>query len=103
EAPGGIGEFLSELGFGGSGRAVFIEKPAAVEQVGAGVFGRQHGGAAGEPVAGSVAGRAGFSFWSTRACGEPGIGAVSGCAVDGCVGHRGWSFRSGNNTDAGAG
>jgi hypothetical protein len=38
EAPGGVGEFLGEMGFGVSGGAVFIEELAAVELAGVGVF-----------------------------------------------------------------
>ena len=41
ETPGGVGEFLGELGFGGSGGLVFLEELAAVELVGGGVFGGQ--------------------------------------------------------------
>jgi hypothetical protein len=41
ETPGGVGDFLSELGFGGSGGLVFVEELAAVELVGGGVFGGQ--------------------------------------------------------------
>ena len=44
EAPGGVGELLDELGFGGSGGMVFVEELAAVELVGSGVLGREDGG-----------------------------------------------------------
>jgi hypothetical protein len=39
ETPGGVGEFLDELGFGGSGGLVFVEELAAVEMVGGGLLG----------------------------------------------------------------
>jgi hypothetical protein len=40
EAPSGVGEFLGELGFGGSGGLIFVEELAAVELVGGGVLAR---------------------------------------------------------------
>jgi hypothetical protein len=40
ETPGGVGEFLGEMGFGGRGGLVFVEELAAVEVVGGGVFAR---------------------------------------------------------------
>jgi hypothetical protein len=39
ETPGGVGEFLDELRFGGSGGSIFVEELVAVELVGGGVFG----------------------------------------------------------------
>jgi len=44
ESPGGVGEFLDELGLGGSGGLVFIEEAAAMCVVGCLVFGREDGG-----------------------------------------------------------
>src|SRR5579862_901388 len=44
KAPSGVGEFLSELGFRGSGGLVFVEELAAVELVGGGIFGGEDGG-----------------------------------------------------------
>ena len=38
--PGGVGEFLGELGFGRGGGLVLVEELAAVELVGGGVFAR---------------------------------------------------------------
>ena len=43
EAPGGVGEFLDELGFGGSGGLVFVEEAAAMCVVGGSVFGGEDG------------------------------------------------------------
>jgi hypothetical protein len=47
ESPGGVGEFLGELGFGGSGGLVFVEELAAVKLIGSGVLSSEDGGAAG--------------------------------------------------------
>ena len=44
EAPGGVGEFLGELGFGGSGGLVFVEEAAAMGVVSCLVFGGEDGG-----------------------------------------------------------
>jgi hypothetical protein len=54
DAPGGVGEFLGEVGLGGSGGLVFVEELAAVELVGGRVFGGKEGGTAGEAVCQSV-------------------------------------------------
>ena len=43
DAPGGVGEFLGELGFGGSGGFVFVEEATAMRVVGGSVFGREDG------------------------------------------------------------
>jgi hypothetical protein len=44
ESPGGVGEFLSELGLGGSGGSVFVDEAAAMGVVRCLVFGREDGG-----------------------------------------------------------
>ena len=73
EAPGGVGEFLGELGFGGGGGLVFVEKLAAVVLVGGGVLGGEDGRAAGEAVGDGVHGRTLF------ACCGAGAGGAVGC------------------------
>ncbi len=55
EAPGGIGEFLGELGLGGGGGLVFSEELAAMALVGGGILRGEGGGAAGEAVGEGVA------------------------------------------------
>jgi hypothetical protein len=67
ETPGGVGEFLSELGFGGRGRLVFLEELAAVELVCGEVLGGEHGGLAGEAVGNGVLGRTLFAGGGARA------------------------------------
>ena len=82
EAPGGVGEFLGELGFGRGGGLVFVEELAAVLLVGGLIFGGQDSGAAGEAVAEGVAGGTGFAFRGAGAGGLLGVGAINGRAVD---------------------
>ncbi len=83
EAPGGVGEFLGELGFDRGGRTALVEEMAAVLLVSGLVFGGQGRGAAQEAVAEGVLGRARFSFFGAGAGGMFGIGAIDGGAVDG--------------------
>ena len=83
EAPGGVGEFLDELGFGGGGGLVFVEELLAVALVGGGVFGGQDGGAAGEAVAEGVERGALFAGFGARAGGVLGVGAVGASAAAG--------------------
>jgi hypothetical protein len=47
EAPGGVDEFLGELGLGGGGGLVFVEELVRVALVGGGVLGGEDGGTAG--------------------------------------------------------
>jgi hypothetical protein len=54
EAPGGVGEFLDEMSFGGCGGLVFVQELAAVLLVGGGIFRRQDGGLGGQAVADGV-------------------------------------------------
>jgi hypothetical protein len=68
EAPGGVGEFVHKLGFGGSLRIVFGEELAAVLLVSGRIFGGEDGGAGRESVSEGVARRTLFA----------GIGARSG-------------------------
>jgi hypothetical protein len=81
EAPGGVGEFLGELGFGGGGGLVFVEELAAVELVGGGILGGEDGRMAGEAVSEGVLGRTLFAGGGARSGGKEGVGAVGGVAV----------------------
>ncbi len=81
EAPGGIGEFLGEVGFGGCGGLVFIEELAAMALVGGGVLRGEDGGAAGESVGEGVARGALFAGGGAGAGGMEGVGAVRSKAV----------------------
>src|ERR1700733_2445864 len=54
EAPGGVGDFVDQLSFGGGGGLVLVEKLLDVALVGFGVLGGQDGGAGGETMAESV-------------------------------------------------
>ncbi|HTS49572.1 MAG TPA: hypothetical protein VMH05_16580 [Bryobacteraceae bacterium] len=83
EAPGGVGQFLSELRFGWSRRAVFVDELAAVLLVSSLIFGGQNRSAAQQAVAEGVLGRARFTFLGAGAGGMLGIGAIDGGAVDG--------------------
>ena len=83
EAPGGVGEFLRELGFGGGGGLVFIEELAAVALVGCGVLSSENGGAAGEAVRLGVAGRTLFAGGGAGSGGAECIGPICGGAVGG--------------------
>ena len=67
EAPGGIGDFLDELSFGGSGGFVFVEKLLDVEPVSVGIFGSKDGGAGGEAVTEGVERGALFAGFGARA------------------------------------
>lgn len=54
EAPGGVGDFLDELGLSGCGGMIFVEELAAVVIVICLVFGGEDGRAGGQAVAESV-------------------------------------------------
>jgi hypothetical protein len=69
EAPSGVGELLRELGLGGGGGFVLIEKLLDVALVGFGVLGGQDGGAGGETMGESVLRRALFARCGTWAGG----------------------------------
>jgi hypothetical protein len=90
EAPGGVGEFLSELGLGGGGGLVFVEELAAVMLVGGGILGSENGGAAGEAVRLGVAGGALFAGGGAGSGGVEGIGPILGGAVGVVAGLGGW-------------
>jgi hypothetical protein len=90
EAPGGVGEFLSEVSFGGSGGFVFIEELAAVVLVCGGVLGCEHGGATGEAMGEGIEGRALFASGGAGSGGEERVGAVGAMArVGDRVCHKG--------------
>lgn len=80
ETPGGVGEFVGELGFGGGGGLEFVEEPEAVKLVGGGVLGGQDGGAAGEAVGEGVKGGMLFAGGGAGAGGKEGVGAVRAIA-----------------------
>jgi hypothetical protein len=54
EPPGGVGEFLGELGLGGSGRLVFVEELLDVTLIRGWIFGGENGAAGGQAVAEGV-------------------------------------------------
>ena len=83
EAPGGVGELLDELGFGGVGGLVFVSELAAVLFVGGRVFGGEDGGAGRESVSESVERRTLLAGFGSRAGGMLRILAIDGSAVDG--------------------
>ena len=86
EAPGGVGEFLSEMRFGGSGGLVLVEELAAVLLVGDGILSSEDGGAAGEAVGDGVEGRALFASGGAGPGGAEGVCPIYGGAV-GAVGY----------------
>jgi hypothetical protein len=100
ESPGGVGEFLGELGFGGSGGLVFVEELAAVKLIGSGVLSSEDGGAAGCRL--SVAGCwllvVGYELgWGLGLSSED---LQSGCCMGGwrsCVPHCGSYWAAGND------
>jgi len=79
-APGGVREFLDEVGFGGRLWLVLIAELLAVKLVGGGVFGGQDGGAAGESMGDRVLRRAVLAFGRARAGGTLRVRAVGGRA-----------------------
>jgi hypothetical protein len=80
EAPGGVGELLSEMRFGWRGGLVFVKKLAAVELVGGGVLSSEDGGATGESVGEGVLGRALFAGGGAGSGGKRRIRAVGAIA-----------------------
>ncbi|MGP0071766.1 MAG: hypothetical protein ACLPWF_07520 [Bryobacteraceae bacterium] len=92
EAPGCIGEFLSELGLSWRGGLVFVEELAAVELVGGGVLSSEDGGAAGEAVAEGILGRTLFAGGGAGSGGEKRIRAVgASTGVGRAVRDWGWN------------
>lgn len=84
KAPGRVGEFLDELGFGGSGGLVFVEEAAAMVFVGGAVFGGEDGGGGGQAVAEGVERGTLLTGWGARAGGVLGVGAVDGVSGRRC-------------------
>ena len=81
EAPGGVGDFVDQLSFGGGGGFVLIEKLLDVALIGVGVLSGQDGGAGGETVAERVLRRTLLSLFGTRTGGVEGVGVVGGGAL----------------------
>jgi hypothetical protein len=80
ETPGGVGEFLDKLGFGGSSGLILVEELAAVLLVGGGILSGENGGTACEAVGDGVLGRALFAGGGARAGGTVGCWLlVAGC------------------------
>ena len=80
-APGGVGDFVDELSFGGGGGFVLIEKLLDVALVGFGVLGGQDGGTGSETVAQCVERRTLLAGFGARTGGMLGVGAVDGGTV----------------------
>jgi len=78
EAPGGIGELVDKVRFGGIGGLVFVEELAAVGFEGGGVFGGEDGRGGGKAVTEGVAGGAEFAFRGAGAGGVLGVQTVDG-------------------------
>src|ERR1700733_8156211 len=76
ETPGGVGEFLGELGFRRGSGFVFVEELGAGALGGVGVFSGEDVGAAGESVGEGVPGRALLAGVGTGSGGEKRVGAV---------------------------
>src|SRR5580704_6215541 len=76
EAPGGVGEFGDELGFGGRRGAIFVEEAAAVGFISRAVLRGEDRRIGGQAVAESVAGGALLAGGGTGTGGVEGIGAV---------------------------
>ena len=81
EAPGGVGDFVDELSFGGCSGGVLVEKLLDVALVGVGVLGGQDGGAGSETMAQRVEGRTLLAGLGARTGGVLGVGAVGGGAL----------------------
>ncbi len=85
EAPGGIGEFLDELGFGGVGGLIFVAELAAVSLECGGVFGGEDSGFSRESMAEGVESHTLLSGCGAWTGGVLGVGAIYGGAVGGDV------------------
>jgi hypothetical protein len=81
EAPGGVGDFMDELSFGGGGGLVLVEKLLDVALVDVRVLGGQDGGAGGEAVAEGVLRGPLLARFGARAGRVRGVGAVGGGAT----------------------
>jgi hypothetical protein len=79
EAPGGVGDFVDQLGLGGGGGFVLIEKLLDVALVSFGILSGQDGGAGSEAMAegvlrGPLLARFGARAGGTRFCGLANVG-----------------------------
>ncbi len=83
ESPGGVGDFLDELGFCGSFRLVLVAELLAMILISGEVFGGEEGGAAGEAMSESVECRTLFAGFGSRAGGMLSIFAIDGGAENG--------------------
>ena len=81
ETPGGVGDFVDQLSFGGGCGGVFIDELLDVALVGFRVLGGQDGGAGSQAVAEGVERRALLARFGARAGGVRGVGAVDGGAT----------------------
>jgi hypothetical protein len=96
QAPGGVGELLNELRFGGSGGLVFVEEAAAMGVEGGLVFGGEDGGSGRQAVAQGVERRTLLAGWGTGTGGVLGVAAVRAVrAVDGGASGVGCSWHVG--------
>ena len=92
EAPGGVGDFVDQLGFGCVGGGVLIEKLLDVALVGFGILRGKDGGLGSETMAQCVERRTLLARCGARAGGEPSIRAVRASAMlwDWGLGIRDW-------------
>src|ERR1700733_15743535 len=81
ETPGGVGDFVDQLSFGGSGGSVLIDELLDVAPVGFGGLGGQDGGLGSETVPQGGAGGTLFALFGARTGGVEGVGAVGGGAT----------------------
>lgn len=89
EAPSGVREFVDELGLGGGGGAVLIEKLLEVALEGGRVLGGQDGGLSGQAMPERVQRRSLLAGLGAGAGRIPGVGAIDGGAIgswSGCGG-----------------
>ena len=77
EAPGGVGQFVHELGFGARLRIIFGEELAAVLLVGGRIFGGEDGGAGRESVSEGVERRTLFAGFRARSGGVLRVRAIA--------------------------
>jgi len=76
ETPGGVGNFVNQLSFGGGGGSVLIDELLDVAIVGFRVLSGQDGGLGSEAMAQRVAGGTLLARFGARTGGVEGVGAV---------------------------